>query len=715
MMMQTAVEQNLLSRAFDASDLERMQENIAERIPFYVRMQISSYEASAACLLHALVNGRRLEPQPFYSFFCSSTSESLSGALKVVRHNHHVENTGTHLVTAVYDPTDWLKELFDPMDAGTDEALVPGMVYFKDFERFTDFVASESPRSLLIRHAGSLTEDQLGGVMREASENGRWTILDESTTDLSLGGPIASNMEVLPDVVVFGENLADHKLPVGCFLMSKRVFSVWDNVKDYNLHSNTWGGNSASLSTALEFLKTTPEFGCLPDLVTDQMRQAMSSHPAATKLYETHCSPKMATMLNVGGMNKNIRSAYEARITTLSRRGKESVIDASGTYGVNLYGHNPPDAIDEVLKKHESHGDYWDELQSRLHEKAGFAHVIPAVSGATANEIGLTLSLLAFAPRKKIVVLKGAYAGKTLITLSATSRDRFKLPFAPLYPHAHYVDPFSESGEGKQQLMDLLATRDVAVVILETIQGEGGVKPCPQDFLDLLVVAERAKHGFAIAVDEVQTGMYRTGRFLNHQGKIDEPDIVMIGKALSNNMLPVSAVLVNERIYELARQNNEHLVQRMEAMYRCQINAHMANHAIQVGEDQDLAVRSQETGNYFRDKLKATSGDLSLVKDIRGEGLMIGVEFEEAKLPRLVRGSFGGLIASRCVNDAKQPVLVAFNPDKPFLIRFVPPQCITMEEIDAVVDTFDRALRSSILGLLKPVVVNTVNSKIGRF
>ncbi|MFG0253789.1 MAG: aminotransferase class III-fold pyridoxal phosphate-dependent enzyme [Rhodopirellula sp. JB053] len=365
-------------------------------------------------------------------------------------------------------------------------------------------------------------------------------------------------------------------------------------------------------------------------------------------------------------------------------------------------------------KTHDPHRDYWEELQSQLHEKVGFAHVVPAVSGATANEIGLTLSLLAFAPRKKIVVLKGAYAGKTLITLPATSRDRFKLPFAPLYPHVHFVDPFCDSGEGKQQLMGLLETGDVAVVILETIQGEGGVKPCPQNFLNTLV-AERAKHGFAIAVDEVQTGMYRTGRFLNYQGKIDQPDIVMIGKALSNNMLPVSAVLVNDRIYELARQNNEHLVQRMETMYRCQINAHMASHAIQVGEKHGLAVRSQETGNYFRDKLRATSGDLSIVKDIRGEGLMIGVEFDEAKLPRLVRGSFGGLIASRCVNDAKQPVLVAFNPDKPFLIRFVPPQCITLEEIDAVVDTFDRALRSSVLGLLKPVVVNTVNAKIGRF
>lgn len=93
---------------------------------------------------------------------------------------------------------------------------------------------------------------------------------------------------------------------------------------------------------------------------------------------------------------------------------------------------------------------------------------------------------------------------------------------------------------------------------------------------------------------------------------------------------------------------------------------------------------------------------------------MIGIEFEESKLPRLLRGSFGGLIASRCVNDPAQPILVAFNPDKPFLIRFCPPLCISQQEIDAVVQTFERALRSGLLGLLKPIVVNTVNAKLGR-
>ncbi|MBB3206084.1 acetylornithine/succinyldiaminopimelate/putrescine aminotransferase [Rhodopirellula rubra] len=712
MTMDTASQYNFLSNGFGAGDVERLKTHVRERVPFYVRMQISSFEARAACLLHALVNGNRPDPQAFHAFFCSSTSESISGALKVVRHNHFVRRPNQPLVTAVYDPTHWLQQMFDPFSFGVDEALVPGLVYFDDFDRFCAYAREQSPSSLLIRYADQISSDSLNDVIRHAAENEIFTILDESTTDLSAGGPVASRLKCLPNVIAFGENLADHKIPAGCFLMSKPIFKVWDNVKDYNLHSNTWGGNSASLSTMLTYLQSTPGFADLPRSVADSMQQAVESHPAATKLYETHCSPKMATMLNISGLNKNIRSAYGARITTATRRGDESVIDASGTYGVNLHGHNPADVVDAVMNDHDENHDYWADLQTRVQEKTGFAHVIPAVSGATSTEAALTMALLASAPKKKIVALKGGFGGKTLISLIATSRDRFKIPFGPLYPHIHYVDPFGD--QGKKELLDLLATDDVAVVILETVQGEGGVKACPQEFLDFLVT-QKKEHGFFIAIDEIQTGMYRTGRFLNHQGKIAETDIVLMGKAMSDNVFPVSATLVTDQVYQRASETNAAAVERYANMYRCQFGAHMALHAIEAGETLGLADHAKVAGEHFLKRLRAKSGDLKFVKEVRGEGLMIGIEFEESKLPRLLRGSFGGLIASRCVNDARQPVLVAFNPDKPFLIRFVPPLCITIDEIDAVIDTFVRALRSGFVGLLKPIVVNTVNSKIGRF
>ncbi len=515
----------------------------------------------------------------------------------------------------------------------------------------------------------------------------------------------------MPDVIAFGENLADNRVPIGCFLMAKSIFKVWDNVKDYNLHSNTWGGNSASLATMLTFLKTTPGYKRLPAAALETLQQIVDSHRTATQLYAAHCSPKMATMLNISGLNKNIRSAYQARIETSGRRGAESVIDASGTYGVNLQGHNPMAVVDAVVANHDVSHDYWTDLQALLQRKTGFPHILPAVSGGTAVEAAMVMALLANAPRKKVIALQGGFGGKTLISLIGTSRDRFKAPFGPLYPHVSYVDPFDDHGQ--QELLRHLETGDVAVVIMETVQGEGGVRACPQSFLDFLN-RQKEQHGFLIAIDEVQTGMYRTGRFLNHQGKVESADLVAIGKAMSDNVFPVSGTMVSEEVFQRARRTNASAVDRYDNLYRCQFGAHMAIHAIESGEELGLADHAKTAGEYFRNRLREATQDLDFVKDVRGEGLMIGMEFDKDKLPRLLRGTFGGLLASRCVNDPKQPVLAAFNPDKPLLIRYVPPLCITMAEIDAIVETTDRALHCGVLGLLKPIVVNTLNTKLGR-
>jgi acetylornithine/succinyldiaminopimelate/putrescine aminotransferase len=548
-------------------------------------------------------------------------------------------------------------------------------------------------------------------LLREANLKNIYTIVDESSTDLSETPPICSVLETMPDVIAFGENLADHRVPTGCFLMTKSIFKVWDNVKDYNLHSNTWGGNSASLATVLRFLENTPAYKKLPPEALETLQQTVDSHRTATKVYAEHCSPKMATMLNISGLNKNIRSAYKARIDTVNRHGQTSVIDASGTYGVNLQGHNPDGVVDAVVANHDVNHDYWTDLQSLLQRKVGFPHIFPAVSGATAVEAAIAIALLAKAPQKRVVALKLGFGGKTLVSLIGTSRERFKEPFGPLYPHVSYVDPFQPAGQ--QELMRELESGDVAVVIMETVQGEGGVRSCPQDFLNFLSL-QKEKYGFLIAIDEIQTGMYRTGRFLNHVGKVESADIVAMGKAMSDNAFPVSGTMVTEQVFQQARQTNASAVDRYHNLYRCQFGAQMAIHAIESGEKAGLADHARKAGDYFRARLKETTHDLKFVKDIRGEGLMIGMEFDKDKLPRLLRSNFGGLLASRFVNDAKQPVLVAFNPDKPLLIRFVPPLCITMQEIDAIVETAGRALRSGFWGLLKPIVVNTLNSKLGR-
>ncbi len=163
----TPAEHNRLFNAFGPEDARLLEQQINERVPFYVRMQISSFEARAGYLLHLLVNGDRNPAAPYYTFFCSSTSEALSGSLKCVRHNHFLHKPGLKNITAVYDPTHSLQEMFDPLALGIEEALVPGLAYFDTIESFCDFTERDEPSSLLLRHADDLPLDTLTDILRQ--------------------------------------------------------------------------------------------------------------------------------------------------------------------------------------------------------------------------------------------------------------------------------------------------------------------------------------------------------------------------------------------------------------------------------------------------------------------------------------------------------------------------------------------------------------------
>ncbi len=420
---------------------------IQQQTPFYVRMQLSPLEAQAACLLNGMVNGTRNNPVDYFSFFCSSTAEAISGALKIVRHNHVVHKAQQPHIMAAFDPTGTLKLMFDPVERGPDEALVPGLVYLQEFGELCDYVEHQSPSSLLLRHANDVSTDAIEALLRSAAERGIYTVLDESSTALSKVVPLSARLETAPDVITFGENLADRRMPSGCFMMSHSIYQVWNNAKTYNAHSNTWGGNSTSMTCVLEFLESTPAYKALPSKTIAAVKAAANSHVASSRLYAQTCSPKMAKMLNLGRLNKDIKSAHEGTIHIQSQGQQRQVIDAAGTYGLNLRGHTPDDIVDAVVANHDPDHDYWADLEVLLCEKTGLQRLLPAASGATATENLFAMALLASAPRKKIIALKGGFSGKTLPSLVGTAKKRFRELFGPLYPHVITVDPFDSQFE----------------------------------------------------------------------------------------------------------------------------------------------------------------------------------------------------------------------------------------------------------------------------
>lgn len=708
--MSSTATRDVVFQPFREADRQELAMQIRQQVPYYVRMQLSPLEGRVASVLQGLVNRGRKPAVDYFAFFCSSTQEAISGAVKLARHNLFARDPAARHATLVYDPGGNLQSLFDPLCRGAEEALVPGFFYEADWDAFRQQVESRRPDAILVRQPASVPQTDLDQALASAASREIITILDESTTNLH-GATVAAALTSPPDIILFGENLSDYKSPAGCFLMRDHLFRVWNDGKNYNLHSNTWGGNSTSLSAALRHLRQSEGFAELPREVRDQVIDQAQPHQVTTQLYAQRCNPKLAQMCNLGGLNKDIRQADRTSLFTQTRRGRIEVLDGSGTYGVNLHGHNRREVLDAVLASHDETHDYWRDLEAAFEERTGLNRLLPAVSGTTATEAALAMGLLSQAPRKKVIVMQGGFGGKSLPALISTSRERFKEPFRPLYPHVVAVDPFDPAGI--DHLRREIVGGDVAMVLLETVQGEGGVRELPAAFFAALAELRR-QHAFAIAVDEVQTGFFRTGAFLSYQPRLPDVDIVAMAKAMSANVFPVGAALVREAIYQQALATNPVAVEAYAQLARCQFGAHVGLHAIEIGEQENLAQHAAEMGAYFRQRLEQTLADVPTVKEVRGVGLMIGIEFEPSKIPAIVRQSFGGLIAARCVNDRQHPVLSAFNPDKPWLIRFVPPLCITRDEIDIVVDTIRRALHSRTLGLLKPIVTNLINTKLGR-
>src|SRR5262249_35469898 len=214
--------------------------------------------------------------------------------------------------------------------------------------------------------------------------------------------------------------------------------------------------------------------------------------------------------------------------------GGRKVFDPVSGGGCSVRGHNPPTYVTEVEALDDPEACRL-ELESRLRDLTGLGHVVPAVSGASAVENGLKIALVAQSPRRHILALKAGFGGKTLLALTVTCSAASQDHLEPLYADVQYVDPFAP--DALAQLNAALTAHRVAVVQLELIQAVGGVRPVPEAVVRHLAEG-RKRHGYLLLVDEVQTGMFRTGPFALSGAMGLRPDLLVTGKGTSDMMFP---------------------------------------------------------------------------------------------------------------------------------------------------------------------------------
>jgi predicted acetylornithine/succinylornithine family transaminase len=294
------------------------------------------------------------------------------------------------------------------------------------------------------------------------------------------------------------------------------------------------------------------------------------------------------------------------------------------------------------------------QLSARLSESSLGGKVFLCNSGAEANEAAIKLARRA-RPGGKLIVLEEAFHGRTYGALSATPQESKQAPFAPLVPGFDVVakDPGALSAA---------VDTDTAAVLLEPIQGESGIHPLPAE---LLVAAREAcdRTGAALIFDEIQTGMGRTGTLWAYEQTAVVPDAMTSAKALGGG-LPIGALITGPRLADVLRPG-EH----GSTFAGGPVVASAALIALEICSDPELLARVRTLG----ERLMAGLTELSLVSNVRGRGLMVGVD--------LVPDVFAPELARRALLEQR----LVLNATGPGTIRFEPPLIVTEAEIDTAV------------------------------
>lgn len=301
-----------------------------------------------------------------------------------------------------------------------------------------------------------------------------------------------------------------------------------------------------------------------------------------------------------------------------------------------------------------------EALARRLTEASGMERAFFCNSGAEANECALKIARLHGARKNiaspEVLVVEGAFHGRTLMALSASSGARVREGFAP------YAEGFVRVGFNDLSMMQAaLAQHPNAVaVLIEPIQGEGGVRPVDDDYLVGLRKLCDA-HDVLLILDEVQTGMGRTGRLFAYQHTDILPDAVTLAKALGNGY-PIGACLTRGAA-ATAMTAGQHGTTFGGSHLACQVGLSV----LDALEKEQLLERAEQLGNTLMERFHATLSDLPGIESIRGRGLMIGIELGEPA-PDLVTRA---LQARLLINVTQERV-----------VRLLPPLVMSDEEAD---------------------------------
>jgi len=405
-------------------------------------------------------------------------------------------------------------------------------------------------------------------------------------------------------------------------------------------------------------------------------------------------------LVNLMGLLNFDKCFVRAEGTSIWDTEENEYLDFLGGYGALNLGHNHPGIIEAV----EAVKELPNLLQAALNPLAGalarnLAIFTPGElqysffgnSGAEAVEGALKLAR-ASTGRTKIVSCEGSFHGKSFGALSVTGREKYRKPFSPLLPGIEFV-PYGDA----VALEKALSQKDVAAFIVEPIQGEGGIIVPPEGYLRK-VRDICTDYNTMLIVDEIQTGFGRTGKLFACEQEGIVPDILCLSKSFGGGVMPLAAYTTTEKIWKQAYGSVEKATLHTSTFGGNSRAAAAGIATLEILYRDDLPRQAAEKGEYLLGRLQQLQGKYPFLKEVRGRGLMIGLEFaqpEKGILNRLTGGAvekiageyLGAMIAGELLN--KHRIVTAYTLNNPNVIRLEPPLTVSYEQLDKLLMALD--------------------------
>jgi acetylornithine/succinyldiaminopimelate/putrescine aminotransferase len=447
-----------------------------------------------------------------------------------------------------------------------------------------------------------------------------------------------------------------------------------------------------------------------------------------TDLFRDHINPGQLHFMKLLGFHKvKIESASGMYYTDQNGR---KILDFFGGFGSLAFGHNHPRIIEARKKfqdedRHEIAIAFMSQYASALAKN--LAEISPGdldmvflgSSGSEAMEAAIKVAERAAGPaRPKIVYAENSFHGKTKGVLSLTDSPLYRGEFR-LTDNGIKV-PFGDI-EAIRNAFE--ADPEIGVIVLETIQGGGGIVQAPVSFWqELRALCD--KHGVLWVADEVQCGMGRSGRFyaFEHAGVV--PDVTALAKSLGGGKTAMAAMIARREVYMKAYGSPKTAMIHAQATFGGIGEACVtAIEGLNVMYDENLISNAAQVGDYLLDRLQQLRMRYpQIIKDVRGQGLMVGLEFQDFSqtLPALLRpmvamlddklkGSLSGFVGAELLRDHN--VLVAFTEYNRNVIRLEPPLVCERKHVDEFIEALDAVLARGVARIVRDFIGTQVNKK----